>query len=248
MKLCIIYRTCEVVEAVHGTPRPFGMTKKQVIDTCFESLVKTKAEYQGETEIIVVGDRLSPERQEFFRPHVDQVIVGSYGNGPSIEKTFEVADTKPEGTILFFCEDDYLFVPQALPYMMDMYQNKDRYLGPLRQNHLFIHPPDYPDRYLWPDPHTGKVLNGYLILISDHCHWRQIPSTTYTFLCSKEAYLKHRETLWVSAPNWNDRLLSQRIYTQELCLSPMPGLASHMHVGAMTPLVDWQKLTKYEGN
>lgn len=242
MRLSIIYRTCEVVEAVHGTPRPFGMTKKQVIDACFKSLLNTMKEYQGDVDLIVVGDRLSQERQEFFAPHAKEVIVGTFGNGPSIEKTFEVADAQAEGTILFFLEDDYLLVPHALPYMMDMFVHKDRYLGPLRENHLFVHPPDYPDRYMWPDPHTGKMLNGYLILLSDLCHWRQIPSTTYTFLCSKEAYVQYRDILWASAPTWNDRLLSQHIYSQSLCLSPMPGLATHMHVGAMTPLVEWEKL------
>jgi hypothetical protein len=240
MKLCIIFRTCEVVESVHGTPRPFGLTKKSVIDACFHSLLRALSNLQGDVSLVVVGDRLSRERQAFFAPSAQKMVIGEYGNGPSIEQTFRVADEQDEGTVLFFCEDDYLFVPHALAYMMDLYANRQRYFAALAQFHLFVHPPDYPDRYLWPDPHTGAMTNFYQILLSDYCHWRQIPSTTYTFLCTKEAYVKHRATLWESAPNWNDRLLSERIYRNELCVSPLPGLASHMHEGAMTPLVDWR--------
>lgn len=244
MKLCIIYRSCEVVASVNGAKRPFGLDKGKVIDVCFNSLLETMKQSQEDIDLIVVGDKISEERRAFFSPHAKEVIVGNFGNGKSIEKTFEIADCQKDDTLLFFCEDDYYFVPQAIPYMLELFRNKEKHLGYYRLQHLFVFPVDYPDRYLWPDPHTRKMANPCLIFISEHCHWRQIPSTTYTFLCTKEAYLKHREVLMRSAPKWDDRLLSQGIYAQEVCVSPMPGLCTHMHEGVMTPLINWENLIR----
>ena len=31
-KLNIIFRTCDVVDSIHGTGRPFGLTKKEVVE------------------------------------------------------------------------------------------------------------------------------------------------------------------------------------------------------------------------
>jgi hypothetical protein len=49
----------------------------------------------------------------------------------------------------------------------------------------------------------------------------------------------------------NDGYLSKALYGEKnfsgkiLCLSPLPGLSTHMHTDTMTPLTDWEALKNY---
>lgn len=248
MKLKIIYRTCEIVKSMHGTDRPFSMTKSEIIDACFGSLINSAQKSSTDCEIIIVGDRLSKERISFYKPYASHFVLGEFGNGKSIEKTFNVADESDDKSCIFFCEDDYFFTPNAIDYMMDFIIKKNQYLPGFEETELFIHPPDYPDRYKFPDPFTKKSFNTYFLCLSNYCHWRQIPSTTFTILCEKKSYSKFRNIFYASAPTWNDQLLSKEIYSRSLCISPIPGLATHLHDVAMTPIVDWNKLIKNSFN
>jgi hypothetical protein len=245
MKLKIIYRTCEVIKSMHGTDRPFGMTKSKIIETCFSSLVNSAQKTDVKCEIIIVGDRLSKQRVDYYKPYTSNFVLGEFGNGKSLEKTFNVADELDEDSYIFFCEDDYLFTPNAINHMMDFMDNKGKYLPGFDHIDLFIHPPDYPDRYKFPDPFTRRSINSYFLCLSDYCHWRQVPSTTFTILCKHNSFMKFRDVFYKSAPTWNDHILSSEIYSKALCMSPLPGLASHMHDVAMTPLINWRDIINH---
>ena len=77
--LNIIFRTCDVVNSIHGTDRPFGLTKKEIVDVCFSSLInsldKTKGTYIGgiKYKFYIIGDKLSEERIEYFKPYADKI-------------------------------------------------------------------------------------------------------------------------------------------------------------------------------
>ena len=74
MNLKIIYRTCEVINSMHGTDRPFGMNKSEIIETCFSSLINSAKNTEVNCEIIIVGDRLSKQRVDYYRPYTSNFI------------------------------------------------------------------------------------------------------------------------------------------------------------------------------
>ena len=109
---------------------------------------------------------------------------------------------------------------------------------------LVIHTPDYPDRYL------PKYLRFSLIFISKYCHWRQITNTTFTYVMQAKTVRKYKDILLRSSIGADDGFLSRRLFAglrlgdNALCVSPIPGVSTHMHEEVMTPLVDWEKVIK----
>ncbi len=249
----VIFRTCDVVHSVHNTPRPFGLDKRTLIKVCFKSLYASLAPYPH--KITILGDRLSPEIQEFFKSYPVTLLNEELGNDNSIRRAFELALEVPDNDWAYICEDDYLHTPQAFLWIDDLIQNKQEYLGKkpwnqaIRLNYsklythpLVIHPPDYPDRY------RSRYMRYGLIFLSKFCHWRQISNTTFTFLMEGKTARRYKSILMRSVKGADDGYLSRKLYggltfrNKAICLSPIPGVATHMHDGVMTPLVDWQKI------
>jgi hypothetical protein len=59
---------------------------------------------------------------------------------------------------------------------------------------------------------------------------------------------KYKEILLRSSIGADDGYLSRKLFAglrfggKALCVSPIPGLSTHMHSEVMTPLVDWEKV------
>ena len=58
---------------------------------------------------------------------------------------------------------------------------------------------------------------------------------------------RYKKILLRSSIGADDGVLSRRLFAglifgeKALCLSPIPGVSTHMHTEVMTPLVDWEK-------
>lgn len=254
----IIFRTCDAVHSLHAAPRPFGLDKPTLIRLCFLSLYDS---LQGlPFEITIVGDRLSDEIRAFFGrfPSVNVLnFPGGLGNDESIRETIRQALAMPDDDWVYFCEDDYLHTPQAMPFIdafirnrlsiLDYSRHQKNFMrllvGRLSTKPLVIHPTDYPDRYL------DKYKRLSFLFLSEHCHWRQITNTTFTFLMQVRDARRFQRLLFHCARRANDRRLSRKLYGRlffkwrpALGVSPIPGLAAHLHEGVMPPLVDWQTI------
>ncbi len=249
----IYFRTCDVVEAVHKAPRPFGLDKKTLIKICFISLLKSLRGY--DSAITVIGDRLSDEMREFFRGYPVELVTGEYGNDASLRESLNRAYLLPDETWVYLCEDDYLHAPPAFLWIDDLIRFRKEYLQDkaftrqtrfirvkLADKPLVIHTPDYPDRY------KRKYLQFGLIFLSRYCHWRQVSNTTFTFMAQAKTLRQYRKILDRSTRGARDGYLSRNFYARTtfggkaLCLSPIPGISSHMHEGVMTPLVNWEEI------
>ena len=121
------------------------------------------------------------------------------------------------------------------------------YLHSYDRELLFIHPCDYPDRYSRPDPFTGLSDDRYAIFRSGLCHWREVPSATYTWLMRAEVLRRHaalfRDNIDHHARfGTGDQYWGEVVFQREdaLCISPLPGLSTHLHEGVMSPLIDWK--------
>jgi len=255
--LHVIFRACDLVLAVNGAPRPFGLDKRMLVQVCFESLYEALQAVPH--TLTVLGDKLSPEITAFFESYPGvRLLHGSFGNEASIRETFRLADALPDDDWVYFCEDDYLHVPQTFEIIQDLLRNGERcsmqyrprirsfasFIDPGKLD-LVIFPPDYPDRYL------GKNRRFSLVFHGERWHWRQVSNVTFTFMLKLSTFRRHRKLLEFSATGANDAHLSRRLFGRyhflgrALCLSPMPALSTHMHMTTMSPVVDWEALVKH---
>ena len=121
-----------------------------------------------------------------------------------------------EKTLNFLVEDDYLFKNNALSTIRSL---ENLYDG-------FFVPYDYPDRYRFPEKSQ--------IVLGPTCHWRSIDSCTMTIGASGKLWKKVLPDLKEIAPTSNDKVF-ERIFKQYSCISPLPGVATHLTAHHHTP-------------
>ncbi len=256
----VIFRTCDKVHSLHNAPRPFGLDKREIIKVCFRSLVRALEGYKH--SIHVVADDISEDLRQFFEGFPVVLTEGTFGNDESLRTSLRLALSYPPSDWVYLCEDDYLHSPNAFLWIDDLVRNREEILKTrsrglrkylpfdhkrsLNRMPLIIHPPDYPDRYF-----DRQRYRSYLFL-SQYCHWRQISNTTFTFLAEVSTLDQFKHQLLHSASGANDVYLSKSVFARErftgkaLCVSPIPGVATHMHEEVMTPFVDWESIVKRE--
>ena len=250
MKVHVVFRTCDCEISLHGADRPFGLTKAATIRACFGSLIRALEGF--DYSVHVVGDRLSDEIMNFFRNYGVGITNEDLGNDESIRRSLKRAYERADDEWVYLCEDDYFHTPDAFHVIQDLLDNQDvvlrnrpknpLHLGRRFNRPLVVHPPDYPDRYL---PHKRKAT---LLYASELAHWREVSNTTFTFMAEARTFKRFQRIFDRSARGADDRYLSHALHGNRnirkrvLCLSPIPGVATHMHNGVMTPCVDWKAL------
>lgn len=243
----IIYRACETVHSVNGLPRPWKMSKREIIELSFKSLNKSVENKPHEFHII--GDSLSEDLISFFKRISPEAKIENYdslGNSKSLLKCFEKADSFLDEDLIYFCEDDYLhFYPSFYERSLDF-----ALIARSNSSDFFFHPSDYPDQYK-----LEKLKRSYVFLLKSG-HYREVSSTTFTFMCLGKTYKKYSELL-KSCASWkrlidpetkeavmsdcgaDDGRFSEIFGKEALCFSPLPGAASHLHLGTSSAFVDW---------
>jgi len=252
----VIFRACDSHYSVHGAPRPFGLNKTNLVRVCFLSLLEALKTVNS--TIYVLADNISPGLAAFFEQFPVHLISGTWGNDESLRKSFSLALEQPDEEWIYLCEDDYLHAPHAFVWIDDLITHKLNILSysprppwmalfamNLASRPLVIHPPDYPDRYK-----PNRRFPSFLF-ISQYCHWRQITNTTFTFITKAGTLRQFRRTCIEASSGARDGFFSRRMYSRfsfwkkALCVSPIPGVATHCHESVMTPLVDWNTWAKH---
>jgi hypothetical protein len=240
--------------AVNRKPRPFNLDKRTLVQVCFLSLIDALEGH--DYRVHVIGDRLSDELVVFFAGFPKITLENAeLSNALSLERAVTLALESPGDEWVYFCEDDYLHVPRAFDRVEDLVTHRGEYLAykpkpryrrlrvdELERKPLFLHLPDYPDRY------GAKYRRPAFIFRARDCHWRQVDRTTGSFLGQARDLRSYRDALFRFAASCDDGYLSRNLYGdwsfrgRGLCLSPLPALATHMHEGTMSPLRDWEAI------
>ncbi len=230
--LHVVLRTCTRVHALHGGKRPLAESKSELTLACLNSLLDSL----GAEGVVHVLDDHSPEEDvadikkllaSYGNTH-QFIALSETGNGNSIEAALNYARDK-KFPLIYFCEDDYLHLPHAIPSMLDCY-------GRFK---AIVHPVDYFDRYA--NMHQSHIYLGA------YNYWRTIFHTTFTIMVSEavldkyfDTYLKLAE-LHKNGPGYGseDKTINT-VYAKELCLSPLPSLAAHVSPEPpLPPFIDW---------
>jgi len=253
----VIFRSCDIVNSVHHTPRVFGLDKKTIIKACFFSLYRTLQGY--DYSIDIVGDRLSDEMIVFFQSFPN-VTLHNYteelGNHESIRTTFRLAKTFNDEDWIFFCEDDYLFTQNAMSVVDTMVQERNKVLelknpllfpnlliGKLEKKPLVLFTSDQPYYY------TKKRKSSSLIFSTSNSYWRQIPTTTFTFFIEGKNFQKYYDLFYRTSYGASDFYLSETLFGRFLFkfrpflnITPMPSISAHLHEGVLSPYLDWESI------
>ncbi len=265
-KYNVIFRTTEGKSrlsgsglAIHAVPRPFGLDTRTVIKACFLSLQEAVKPFPH--SIHVLGDKLSEDLTTFFQRFANlepeiKLHLKDGDSGESIRQSLSLALSFPDDEWAYFCEDDYLHRPEAFVWIDELVRHREVlrfephrwFMKILFRNAneapLIIHPTDYPDRY-----EAKRRLFG-LLFITRLNHWRQISDTTHTFMAEARTIRRYEKVIRESSMPPRDFYLSRHMYShvffrgRGLCVSPIPGVATHMTERVMTPLVDWESLLR----
>lgn len=252
----ILFRACDKIESVHNARRPYNLSKQQIIKLSFYSIYISVSRY--DFGITIIGDELSDNMINFFKEFKGVKLINEkFGSAAkSLQKQIKVATEFPDNEWVYLCEDDYVHTENAFELITEFINNREQYLktsgkkknfinriiGDLSDIPLIIHPPDYPDRY---EPPWKRFS---FIFLSKYCHWRQITNTTHTILLMSKTLRRFENYINESAILPSDSILSEKVYgrlwfkNKALCVSPIPGLSTHMTDGVMTPFVDWEVL------
>jgi glycosyltransferase involved in cell wall biosynthesis len=250
LTLKIIVRVCDLVFSNHKkNTRPYGADKYLTIIKSLSS-IKNSIPPLGQS-ITVIADNTSDDLIDYIRKNItDDIHITNGGASASLQKQLELALLEDDDTWVYLCEDDYLHHPQAMTFISEFLENRETYVQlkkpkilakQLHTRPIIIHPPDYPDRY------KASQLKPTWIFKSKYCHWRMVDKTTHSFILQASTVRKYYKHLYKSTIGPSDAQLSKRMYgglysTKPLCISPIPGLSTHLTDGVMTPFVDWKKI------
>jgi len=237
-RLDIIFRSCVRVEAVYGQGRPGGATKRETTLTCLRSLLDS---ISGRCTVHVLDDhsdsRDVDQMKSMLQENSDRhkfVSLEESGNGESLEACLQYAKEN-NFKMIYFCEDDYLHLPIAVPRIVEFYEDCPY--------DCVIHPTDYTDRYTRDKPYPSFIFLG-----KDR-HWRTIKHTTGTFMVTQRILYQHWKTFLAFAKynkqsrgGGEDETIN-RIFAKEMGVSPIPSLAAHYSLFPdMPPFQDWEGL------
>lgn len=257
----IIYRTCEKFNPTNGS-RPNWCQDKEFKNKCLKSLVDGLIE--GEYKFIVIGDSLSDASIDKIKKIIPSAEIHNFkeglGNQMSLFQSYCAADnlTNDKDTV-FFCEDDYLFLPKWFSNMSHFFANIGN-----RFEYSFYHPTDYPDQYK-----DDRTRRSYILVNPNGGWFREVDSTTCTKACSVKSYKKFSSLMKDCAlqkkigynknaePIYNntgadDGRLSEifghknaagyiKLQQVAVCFSPIPGDSAHLHEGTMSYFIDWEQ-------
>jgi hypothetical protein len=254
----VVYRAHDATASLNRWPRPHDIPKPELIQLCFLSLLDALKPVPH--RIRVVGDALSEPSLRFFRSFGVELSNETLGSVAAARRAIEVGCEAPDDEWVYVCEDDYLHRPDCFERIDDLVENREKYLecrprewwkrpffgGIERDTPLFIYPADAPSFYTARRQHS-------LLFQSQHCHWRQIRSVPLTFLIRarelrrRQHILDHRRWGKIEGKKRSRALFAgYAFWGKALGLSPIPALANHLHVGAMTPFGDWdERLAQY---
>lgn len=179
-----------------------------------------------------MGDELSMEMVEFFQEY-EQVALRNekLGNDESLRTMFKITESFDDEDIVYFVEDDYLHFKYSFGQCF-------KWLNALPD--VAVHPTDYPAAY-----QQDRVIPS-LILLGESNHWRSVNTSTFTFMLKVKTLRKHMQHFVESCEGANDAKLSNlfgwQMEPKVFLFSPIPGLATHMHEGTMSPYMPWDKI------
>ena len=163
-----------------------------------------------------------------------EVAQNQISNMSNIHQSLNIAKNCED--LVYFVEDDYLHELDSIEEMIFTYERVSTQIN----KELIICPADYP--YLYSN------LQNTNIFLGNKYHWRRIEETLCTFLTSKDLVNKYWDdfTSACKTEHYPFEKPFHNIYKKELCISPIPSLATHFtninSAYGLSPFINYKKL------
>jgi Glycosyl transferase family 2 len=271
--LAVAYRIYPKV-ARSAVGLPCSESKLRLSEICLRSFKKSLGNLRVKLWVLLDG---CPERYaDLFRKYFDDkdltiLPLSRVGNHATFGKQIHILLEQEESDLVYFAEDDYVYLPNQIPRMVEFLQGQG--------DAHFVTPYDHLDCYtldIHRHPKWVRVYGGH--------HWRTAASTCLTFLTRKETLRRKRRifqsycwrnhdcSLWLSLTKQSlfnpvqfmrftignrhfAKVIAkawlygwpQILFGEQMRLwAPMPGIATHLDVGALSPTIDWRALMRLE--
>ncbi len=202
----------------------------------------------------------------FPKTPMELIPLGGEGNGATFIRQVDILSAQTEADLVYFAEDDYLYLPQSLERAVDFMRRHPEADFATLYDHADFHS-KYVHRF------RGKEL------FEDGCRWREVTSSCLTFMSRRETlaesaavfktYSKNSDLgLWLALTkrcicnpwSWVRGLGDGLYFTASYALawryawrqilfgkrrtlwSPTPALITHMENSGLGPGVDWEKI------
>jgi len=263
--LAIAYR---IYPGVSKMPAYCSTDKFKLAEMCLRSFRAALGELRF--KIWALLDGCPPEYEALFRDvfkgnELEIVALNKVGNLKSFSAQIDILTKQTEADYVYFAEDDYYYLPDALVKMIAfMRNNKDV---------DFVTSYDHPDSY-----DTSFRYERHLVRPYGDRYWRTASSTCLTFLTSRKNLIRNKwmfrtytrfrnydYSLWLALTQklsmadlriyWSD-VLHVKIWIKTLVWGfgsvffgryyrlwcPLPTLSTHMESTRLSPLVNWPEL------
>ena len=178
---------------------------------------------------------------DFYEKQIDkineegkEVTKNQISNMSNIHQSFDIAKNCED--LVYFVEDDYLHKLDSIEEMIFTYEK----ISSQSNQELILCPSDYP--YLYSNLEKSSIFLG------NKYHWRSVEESLCTFLTSSKLLNKHWDefTSACKIEHYPFEKPFHNIYKKELCISPIPSLATHFtninSVYGLSPFIDYKKL------
>jgi hypothetical protein len=255
---------------------PFSDDKYHLSEICLRSFRESLGDLRA--KIWVLLDSCPDNYADLFRKYFDSrdlvlISLRRAGNQATFGQQVEVLLGQEDSDLVYFAEDDYVYLPNQFPRMIEfLWAHEDVH---------FISPYDHLDCYTLDIHNRPKWLRVY----AGH-HWRTAASTCLTFLTRKQtlqqkegvfrSYCRrnHDCSLWLSLTKhcifdpvrFSRFALREPLFAKIVAKAwlygwpqiffgkrmklwvPVPGIATHLDSHALSPTIDWIGLMKAEAD
>ena len=160
------------------------------------------------------------------------------GQGNSLYEHFSFSRDK--NSLFYFCEDDYLHIPNAIHEMISFYRD----IYEETSTHLLIHPQEHELIY-------SQINYPSYILEGKKRRWRTISHATHTFFTHSSIVDKYwsyfDDTKYVGNKKkrhlGSEKKTTNKLFNHIPGFSPIPAVAVHLQSKeSLPPFFDWKKV------
>lgn len=225
----IYFRACEKQQTISNVTRFHNYNKDIILKKCWLSIQKS---IKTTDEVYLILDSVSKNTTDWListaktKTSIVEVPEHEWSyhqHTVTLVEHLEAMSKLYPSELHYIVEDDYLHTHNALDVLRDT----------LEEWSGFAVPYDYIDRYINAVP--SKIFLGL------DRHWRTIDSSTMTVLAKGALWIEAVNALKQAAPTSNDKVF-EFLYTKVPCISPIPGVATHLTDRHFTPFVNWDEV------
>lgn len=217
--MIVYYRLCDKKSPLSKPSPQFPDNLLKLSEICLKSFVYAFRDLKP--RIVFICDFCPLEYDKMIRevvPFEYSIIHTMLGINETCLLQYKMFEKTTERYALFQ-EYDYLWRKPLVPEYVDVFP--------------FISPYDHPDKY-------EKGETSMIKVVGDQ-HFKSTESTTATFACHRDQFLKYKDIFYKYGYLDHQRWLDIAKEGGKL-FSPIPALATHMVDEYMSPSVDWPTL------